>query len=185
MAEQRTLWTEGRVPARLVAWSAALAGLVLVLLNLVTAGRIGLFFDLCFVLVCVGAALAVRPREFFVVGVLPPLLMAGTITALAVLDRSSVADPQDGLVQAVVSGLANNATALVVGYALALAVLGLRQVAYRHQGRLRTPPVTIPQQRGPRDARPGAARPVAERAAPPAPPTQQQPGDEHPGRRVV
>lgn len=184
MAEQRTLWTEGRVPARIVAWSAVLTAGALVLLNLVTEGRIGLFFDVSFVLVCVAAALAVRHREFFVVGVLPPLLMAGTITLLALVDRPAVADPQDGLVQAVVSGLANNVTALVIGYALVLLVLGLRQIAYRHQGSLR-PPVAIPQQR--RRTPPPTDAAERRRVEPehPAPPRSAGPGDEHPGRRVV
>jgi hypothetical protein len=114
-----------------------------VLLNLVGADQVGLFYDLSFVLISVAAALAIRPTEFFVAGVLPPLLMAGTMVALAVVDRSAVADSDDGLVQAVVSGLAHHATALVVGYGLALAVLALRQVAMKNSGRLRkpTPPV--------------------------------------------
>jgi hypothetical protein len=120
-----------------------------VLLNVVGAGQIGLFFDLSFVLICVVAALAIRPAEFFVVGVLPPLLMGGTITALALLDRTSVADEGDGLAQAIVSGLAHHATALVIGYGLTLAILALRQIAVRNAGRLRkghaTPrPTTAP-----------------------------------------
>ena len=45
-----------------------------------------MLFDVAFVLVCVAAALAVRPRDFFVIGVLPPLLMAGTVAVLALLD---------------------------------------------------------------------------------------------------
>ena len=148
MAGKRTLWEEGRHKGRLVACASAAAALVVVLLNLVGAGRIGLFFDLSFVLICVAAALAVRPAEFFVVGVLPPLLMAGTIAALAVLDRTSVADEKDGLVQAVVSGLAHHATALVVGYALTLAILALRQIATRNAGQLRKRPA--PPRPGPR-----------------------------------
>lgn len=138
MSGNRTLWEEGRTPGRLVACAASAAALVVVLLNLVGADQVGLFYDLSFVVIAVVAALAIRPTEFFVAGVLPPLLMAGTMLALAVVDRSAVADPDDGLVQAVVSGLAHHATALVVGYGLALAVLALRQVAMRNSGRLRT-----------------------------------------------
>ncbi len=144
MAGNRTLWEEGRYTGRLVGCASATAALLVVLLNLVSAGRIGLFFDLSFVLVCVVAALAIRPAEFFLVGVLPPLLMAGTITVLAVLDRSSVADERDGMVQAVVSGLAHHVTALLIGYALTLAILAVRQVALRNAGKLRA---SIPAQR--------------------------------------
>jgi hypothetical protein len=137
VAGQRTLWEEGRYTGRLVAFVASAAAVVVVGLNLVGAGQIGLFFDLSFVLICVAAALAIRPTEFFVVGVLPPLLMLGTVTLLALVDRTSVADADDSIVQAVVSGLAHHATALVVGYALTLTILALRQVALRNHGRLR------------------------------------------------
>lgn len=125
-----------------MAVSAAVAALIVVLLNLVGMGRIGLLFDLPFVLICVVAALVIRPREFFTVGVLPPLLMVGTIAVLAVLDRTAIAEEGDGLVQAVVSGLAHHATALVVGYALSLVILALRQIAGRNAGRLRSPQPT-------------------------------------------
>lgn len=116
---------------------AALALLVAVLLSLLLGNRIGLFLDLAFVAVCVAAALAVRPQDFFTVGVMPPLLLAATVTVLAVVDRAAVARADDALAQAVVSGLAHHAIALVVGYALTLAVLALRQVALRNRGTLR------------------------------------------------
>ena len=38
-------------------------------------------------LVCLGAALAVHPRDFFRVGVLPPLLLLGLIALLAIVHR--------------------------------------------------------------------------------------------------
>ena len=136
-APTRTLWEEGRHPGRLVVGVAALALLVAVLLSLLLGNRIGLFFDLAFVAVCVAAALAVRPQDFFTVGVMPPLLLAATVTVLAVVDRAAVARADDALAQAVVSGLAHHAIALVVGYALTLAVLALRQVALRNRGTLR------------------------------------------------
>lgn len=97
-----------------------------------------LLTDIAFVLVCAAAALAVRPRDFFVVGVCPPLLMAGAFTVLALLSRGALAEPTDGFFQALVSGLAHHAGALVLGYGVTLAVLALRQVAGRHAGRIRT-----------------------------------------------
>jgi hypothetical protein len=133
----RTLWEEGRHPGVLVAPAAALGVLVAVLLDLLVVDGLSVFFDVAFVLVCAGAALAVRPREFFVIGVFPPLLMAGTMIVLAVLSRASVADPTDGLLQGVVSGLAHHAGALVVGYLVTLALLALRQVAIRNAGAIR------------------------------------------------
>ena len=107
------------------------------LLDLAIIDGLSPAFDVLFVLVCAGTALAVRPRDFFVVGVLPPLLMAGTVAVLAVLARDAVADPADGFLQALVSGLAHHSTALVVGYALTLALLAVRQLALRNAGTLR------------------------------------------------
>lgn len=119
------------MPGGRVAATALLAALSTAALNLALTGRLSLFFDLTFVVVCLVAAFAVRPRDFFVAGVLPPLLMLATVTSLAVLARGTVAEEVDSLVQAVVSGLAHHAGGLVAGYASTLLVLALRQVALR------------------------------------------------------
>jgi hypothetical protein len=138
-AHHRTLWEEGRQPGRLVANAAGALVLLVVVLDLLVFSGVTVVFDVAFVLVCVAAALAVRPQDFFVIGVFPPLLMAGTVAVLALLTRSTVADPGDGFLQAVVSGLAHHAGSLVVGYALTLAILALRQVALRNAGTIRGP----------------------------------------------
>ena len=106
---------------------AILACVPVLVLDLAINGRLTLTFDLGFVVLCVGAALAVRPRDFFHVGVLPPLLLAGLITVLAVVHTPWVAEPGDALIQAVVSGLAHRAGGLLAAYLLALAVLAIRQ----------------------------------------------------------
>jgi hypothetical protein len=137
VSSRRTLWEEGRHTGRLVTTVSGLALFVAVLVDLLIFGHLTRVFDMAFVLVCLGAALAVRPRDFFMVGVFPPLLMAGTILILALLDRGFVTDPRDGLIQAVVSGLAHHAGALVVGYVLTLATLAVRQVAVRNSGTIR------------------------------------------------
>jgi len=113
--------------------------LAAVLVSLLASDEIGLGFDIAFVVICVAAALWVHPDNFFTVGVLPPLLLAATVLLLSILDRGAVARTDDALAQAVVSGLAHHALALVVGYGLTLAVLGLRQVALRNHGALRPP----------------------------------------------
>jgi hypothetical protein len=133
----RTLWEEGRHPGRLVVRAAAIALLLVVLGSLLVGDRIGIAFDAAFVAICVAAALWVHPRDFFTVGVLPPLLLAATVGILAVVDRDAVARAEDPVVQAAVSGLAHHALALVIGYGLTLAVLALRQVALRRDGALR------------------------------------------------
>lgn len=147
---RRTLWEEGHHPGHLLVRVAVLMLAVAVALDLLVGNRLGIIYDVVFVLVCVAAALWVRPRDFFTVGVLPPLLLAATVVTLAVLDRAAVARPDDVLLQAVVSGLAHHALPLVVGYALTLAVLGLRQVALRHDGSLRSRPEAPRQPSAPR-----------------------------------
>lgn len=123
---QRTLWEEGREPGRqVVALGLALA-LTAVVVDQALLGQVGLFFDICFVLICVATALAVRPRDFFTVGVLPPLLMGAVFTLLGVTRPATIADPRDGVVQAVVTGLGHHAGALITGYVLCLAVLAVR-----------------------------------------------------------
>ncbi len=131
---------------------AVLGGLVVLTLDLAVFGRLTLVFDIGFVLVCVGSALAVHPRDFFRVGVLPPLLLLGFITLVALVHREWIADAGDGLVQAVVSGLAHRASALLTGYLLALAVLALRQrmgVKRLHSKREGAPAPTLATSGGP------------------------------------
>lgn len=133
---QRTLWEEGRQPAPVVVAGMAVALTVAVLLTVAFGDRIGLFFDVVFVLGCLAAALLVRPRDFFTVGVLPPLALTCAVLAVALVDRAAVARADDGVAQATVSGLAHHAGALAIGYTLVLLVLALRQVALRNQGRI-------------------------------------------------
>ncbi len=135
----RTLWEEGRTPGRLVANAAGVLVLLVVLVDLAAFRGLTLLFDVAFVLICIAAALAVRPTDFFVIGVFPPLLMLGTVGVLALTMRGTVADPADGLLQAIVSGLAHHSGSLVVGYVLTLGLLALRQVARRNAGTIRTP----------------------------------------------
>ncbi len=106
---------------------SVLAGLLLLMIDLAINRHLTLVFDIGFVLICVGAALAVRPRDFFQVGVLPPLLLLGLVTLVALIQRDWVADAGDGLVQAVVSGLAHRASGLLAAYVLTLAILAIRQ----------------------------------------------------------
>ncbi|MCB0897062.1 MAG: hypothetical protein H6529_00020 [Nocardioides sp.] len=134
MSQRRTLWEEGREPGRqVVALGVALA-LTAVVLDLALSGSVGLLFDVVFVLGCVAMALAVRPSDFFTVGVLPPLLMTGIFVLVGITRPDAIADAGDGVVQAVVSGLSHHAGALVAGYLLALGVLAVRhRVIGRHR----------------------------------------------------
>ena len=123
----RTLWDEGRWTGREVAALAVAVLLTMTVLDLLFSERLGLLYDLSFVSLCVGAALAVRPEDFFTVGVLPPLAMLLVVVLLATSERASVAHPEDGFVQATVSGLSGHALALMFGYAACLGLLALRR----------------------------------------------------------
>jgi hypothetical protein len=101
--------------------------MTVVAVDLALVGELSLFFDLCFIVVCLGLAALVHPDDFFLVGVLPPLIMVGVFAVLAMAAPGTLADDSDGVVQAVVSGLATHSGALFAGYALCLACLALRK----------------------------------------------------------
>ncbi|MFB9313227.1 DUF6542 domain-containing protein [Nocardioides plantarum] len=123
----RTLWEEGRAPGHeVVALGVALA-LTAAAVDLLLTSRMSLLFDLGFVALCVALALAVRPADFFHVGVLPPLLMLSTFLLLAMSRAEAIAEAHDGVLQAVVSGLSHHSLALGAAYVLTLGVLAVRQ----------------------------------------------------------
>jgi hypothetical protein len=132
-----TLWEEGRWSGRRVTRFSMLVCALLIAVDVPLTGRLERIFDCGFVVLCVGMALAVRPQDFFRVGVLPPVLLLGVCVLLALGDRPAVATAGDGLVQSVISGLAHHSGPLLAGYALALAVLAIRaRVAGRHADRV-------------------------------------------------
>ena len=131
MSHTRAIWDDGREPGRAVVALGVAVALSAIVVNVAMVGRVTMFFDLWFVLLCLGVALLVRERDFFTVGVLPPLLMVGSFTVLAVDRPEAIASAQDGIVQAVVSGLAHHSVALVCGYTLCLVTLFARQRAAR------------------------------------------------------
>lgn len=127
MSQARTLWTDGREPGYQVVALGLAVALTIVALDLARADRVTALFDVAFVIVCVALALLVRPADFFTVGVLPPLIMAAVFVLVALSNPGAIADPGDGLVQAVVSGLSTHAVALGIGYGLCLACLAVRR----------------------------------------------------------
>ena len=128
--EPRPLWDGDKRGSEVVALTTALT-LTSAAAEITLASRLGLFFDVCFVAICLLAALMVRPRDFFTVGVLPPLLMLGTVLLVALNGAQVIAARHDSVLQAVITGLAHHSVALFVGYAGCLATLVLRQRAAR------------------------------------------------------
>lgn len=127
MSQSSVAWPEGRESGRHVVVLGIAIALTVVTLDLLLVGRLSLFFDLCFVALCVGLAFAVRRADMFTVGVLPPLIMATILILLALVSPGWIAQPHDGVIQAVVTGLATHSAALAAGYALCLITLAARQ----------------------------------------------------------
>ncbi len=115
---------------------------VVLLTSLVTAGVVALdfwltgglsvFFVLCFVVICLVAAMAVRRYDIFVAGVLPPLVYAAVIGGIAALAPNALPD-SGSWSKTFMTGLAEHATALVAGYAVALVTVGGRVAATRRR----------------------------------------------------
>lgn len=122
-----TLWEAGTRPAGGALRLATALLVTAAVADLVLSDGLGLFYDLVFVTVCVGLALTVRARDFFPVGVFPPLAMLVVVLLLAISEPQAVADARDGVVQATVSGLSSHAVALALGYAACLTLLLVRR----------------------------------------------------------
>jgi hypothetical protein len=122
----RAFWQVGRESGRSVIALAVAVTLTAVSIDMLLVGRLSLFFDLCFVALCLGLATLVRRGDFYLVALLPPLLMIVVFGFIAVVARDVVADPADSALQAVVSGVATHGLALFLGYALCLGWLGWR-----------------------------------------------------------
>ncbi len=119
-------WDVGLEAGRDVVSLGFAATLTAVSINVLLVGHLSLFFDLCFMVVCLALAALVRRENFYTVAVLPPSLMLAVFTFLAVVARPAIADEGDNFVQAVASGVATHGVALFAGYALCLGWLGWR-----------------------------------------------------------
>ncbi len=127
MARARTLWEEGTRPGRQVVQVGAAATLAAAIVDTIAFDDVDLLFDLAFVAICVTMALAVHPDEFFTVGIAPPPTMVAVFWLLGIFTPGAIADGDDGALQAVITGMAHHANALLFGYALCLACLGIRR----------------------------------------------------------
>ena len=115
------------IPGRGVVLISALTTAGCAALNLALTGRLTLFFDLCFVVVALNAAMSVLRRNLFTAGVLPPLLFAAVVGAIA-LAAPEVFIQTGDVSRAFLTGLAEHAGGLVTAYAVALAVVVSRVV---------------------------------------------------------
>ncbi|HEX5919583.1 MAG TPA: DUF6542 domain-containing protein [Nocardioides sp.] len=126
MTQAGTFWQVGQEPGRQVVVLGVALTLTAVAVDVLLVGSLTLFFDLCFMALCLGLAALVRRRDFYLVALLPPVLMVVVFGFVALVARDAVADPRDSILQAVVSGVATHGIALFVGYTLCLGWLGWR-----------------------------------------------------------
>ena len=101
--------------ARQAVTLASVAMTLVAILDVIPDGRLGSLFSVGFILIAVTTPLAVDVRSLFA-PVLPDSIQAKGLAA------------SDGVMQRVIAGIINNATALVVGHLFALAVIALRIV---------------------------------------------------------
>lgn len=101
-------------------------------LDFALTGHLSIFFDLCFVVIGLVCAMAVRRYDLFTAGVLPPLVFAAVIATVAVAAPTTLA-AGGGLSKAFMTGLAVHAGALVAGYGLALLTVGGRMLSTRQR----------------------------------------------------
>jgi hypothetical protein len=94
--------------------------------DLALTRRLSLFFDLCFILVCLSAAMLVRRRGLFAVGVLPPLLLGAVMAVFAVLHPGALTTSHLAFVSTWLTGLAHHGGALAAAHVVVLALVGMR-----------------------------------------------------------
>jgi hypothetical protein len=94
--------------------------------DMTLTGRLSMFFDLCFVLVGLSAALLVRRQGLFAVGVLPPLLLGAVAAVLAGSAPGALTASHLAFVSTWLTGLAHHGGALAATHLVVLAIVGLR-----------------------------------------------------------
>lgn len=129
-------WLHGTEPGRQVVALGFALVLSAVAVDYLLGEELSLFFDLCFVTVCLYLAVRVELSSLHLAAILPPVLLLTVLVLLGLIAPQVVARPQDGVVQTVVTGLTHHSVALVAGWALALiAFEGRRRGAFDAWGR--------------------------------------------------
>jgi len=105
---------------------AVVATAAVVAFDVALTARLSMFFDLCFVLVGLWAALVVRRSGLYAVGVLPPLLLGAVVAFLAVTMPAALTASHLAFVSTWLTGLAHHGVALGATHVLVLAIVGLR-----------------------------------------------------------
>lgn len=105
---------------------------VVTILDLVN-GELGFPFSLGFVLIVVTLPLAIDVRELFPAGVLPPLLLLGTLLVVCIVRPEAISvdglAADAGLFTRYLASVIDHGLTLAIGHALAIAVIVWRILA--------------------------------------------------------
>ena len=112
--------------AQQVVAGAVVMTAAVVALDVTLTARLSMFFDLCFVLVGLWAALVVRRQGLYAAGVLPPLLLGAVVALLAVTMPTALTATHLGFVSTWLTGLAQHGIALGATHVVVLTIVGLR-----------------------------------------------------------
>jgi len=123
-------WARRDLNARQAILAAGVAMAALTGLDLVDNGRLGFAFSLGFVLIVVTVALGVDLDSLFQAGVLPPLLLIGTLAVVTLfwadaIQVNGMADDA-GFIARLIAATIDHGKTLVVGHGLALGLIALR-----------------------------------------------------------
>lgn len=114
------------VTPRGIAAAACATSVACAAVDAALTGRVGLVFDMCFVIICVASALMFRPEDLYVAAAMPPLVFALTVGVVAAVSPTALIDHATGFGQGLLGGLVHGAGWLVAGYAGSLLALGCR-----------------------------------------------------------
>ncbi len=111
----------------------ACAAMIAILLLDLADGDLGLLFSVGFVLVVMTAPLSVDARSLLPTGVLPPVLLIGSLLAVCLFEPSALqlddlAKDASTLARLIATTIDHGMT-LAIGYALALGIIALRVIA--------------------------------------------------------
>jgi hypothetical protein len=120
--------------AQQVVAGAVVMTAAVVAFDVALTARLSMFFDLCFVLVGLWAALVVRRNGLYAAGVLPPLLLGAVVAFLAVTMPSTLTASHLAFVSTWLTGLAQHGVALGATHVVVLVIVGLR-AGEAHGGR--------------------------------------------------
>lgn len=122
-------WAQHDLSARQAIWCAVGAMTLVTMLDLLD-GRLGLLFSVGFILIAGTASLSVDLDSLFPTGVLPPVLLFGTLWLVAVVSPSAIQvdglAATAGVMARLIAGVIDHGMTLVIGHGLALGIIVLR-----------------------------------------------------------